>query len=113
MKMDKQVKAELKKQVDEYNAISKDISKGIQKYNSEKLKFLFCLLILLIFIACGLNFYDYPATTVGEITANSVVYAYIVNCVLIIAVAIYKTVEKNLNKKKEKHSKSYLKRKKH
>ena len=39
MKMDKQVKAKLKKQVDEYNSISKDISKGIQKYNSEKLKF--------------------------------------------------------------------------
>lgn len=102
--MDKQVKAKLKKQVDEYNAISKDISKGIQKYNSEKLKFLFCLLILLIFIACGLSFYDYLATTVGEITANSVVYAYI-------AVAIYKTIEKNLNKKKEKHHKSYFKRK--
>ena len=104
MKMDKQVKAKLKKQVDEYNSISKDISKGIQKYNSEKLKFLFCLLILLIFIACGLSFYDYLATTVGEITANSVVYAYI-------AVAIYKTIEKNLNKKKEKHHKSYFKRK--
>lgn len=102
--MDKQVKAKLKKQVDEYNSISKDISKGIQKYNSEKLKFLFCLLILLIFIACGLSFYDYLTTTVGEITANSVVYAYI-------AVAIYKTIEKNLNKKKEKHHKSYFKRK--
>lgn len=104
MKMDKQVNAKLKKQVDEYNSISKDISKGIQKYNSEKLKFLFCLLILLIFIACGLSFYDYLTTTVGEITANSVVYAYI-------AVAIYKTIEKNLNKKKEKHHKSYFKRK--
>lgn len=104
MKMDKQVNAKLKKQVDEYNAISNDISKGIQKYNSEKLKFLFCLLILLIFIACGLSFYDYLTTTVGEITANSVVYAYI-------AVAIYKTIEKNLNKKKEKHHKSYFKRK--
>ena len=104
MKMDKQVKAKLKKQVDEYNAISNDISKGIQKYNSEKLKFLFCLLILLIFIACGLSFYDYLTTTAGEINDNSVVYAYI-------AVAIYKTIEKNLNKKKEKHHKSYFKRK--